>query len=184
MFALGCDICCGSMPTTRRRRPQPTLANPTLRSLLGAAFLHRLEDTDDAHAPLRIGSQRWTVHQLAVELGVVHTKAARMVTRAADSIGAKNVRDLYQRSSPYTFAGIKQLGETALYVLWRVFEADGLDPDAWATAGEREDALVSFRALKLREQAADARTQHAARAGRRRAARESHEARVHAVLKG
>lgn len=167
-----------------RPRPRLQLDDPILRSFVGSSLLQRLTSDDDTHAPLRIGSQRWTVHQLAMQLGVVHTKAARVLTRAADSIGAKNVRDLYARSSPYTFCGIKHLGETAIYVLWRLFEAEGLDPDAWATAGDRDEALVSFRTLKVREQAAEARTAAAARRRQRRASRETHEAGVRAVLKG
>ena len=170
------------MPKPRRLRGR--LDDPILRSFLGASLLHRLEADDDEHVPLRIGSQRWTTHQLAVELGVVHTKAARLLTKAAAEINARNVADLYKRSSPYTFAGIKHLGETTMYVLWRLFESQGLDVNAWATAGDSDAALVSFRSLKLRELAADARTAADAAKRARRSARETHESGVRAALKG
>lgn len=168
----------------KTRRPFGRLDDPIMRSFVGASLLHRLEDADDDHVPLRIGNQRWTTHQLAVEVGVVHTKAARLLTKAAAEIGARSVLDLYKRSSPYTFCGIRNLGETAIYVLWRLFESQGLDPDEWATAGDREAAIVSFRSLKLRELAADARSTADERKRARRQSRETHEAGVRAALKG
>jgi hypothetical protein len=113
--------------------------------------------TDTTNPPLKIGTQVWSTHELASKVGVVHTKAARLLTAAADSIGAKNVRDLFQKSSPYTFAGLHGLGETTMYVLWRLFESEGLNPDQWADAGDTDAALVSFRSLKHREAEAEKR---------------------------
>lgn len=132
-----------------------------LNTLVGSTFVNRITDT--ANAPLKIGTQRWNTHQLAMKLGVVHTRAARLLTAAAESIGAKSVRDLYHRSSPYTFAGLAGLGETTLYVLWRLFESEGLDPDQWAASGDKDDALVSFHSLKRREQQAETRTKRSAK---------------------
>lgn len=152
-----------------------------LKTLVGSTFLTRITQDDDEHAVLRIGSQRWSVHRLAVDLGVVHTRAARLLSAAAASIGAKNVRDLYQRSSPYTFAGIPGLGETTMYVLWRLFQANGLDPDKWAS-GDRDDALVSFHALKERERVAEARTQADATQRTRKERAAKHERAVAAEL--
>jgi hypothetical protein len=139
--------------------------------------------TDPAFAPLRIGSDVWTTDDLAVKVGVGNTRAARKLSKAAESIGAKNIRDLYARSSPYTFAGIMKLGDTAMYVLWRVFESVGLDPEQWATAGGTAEALVSFRSLKKRELQAEARTRKDARRRSRGARRQSHEAGVAAALR-
>jgi len=127
-----------------------------LRTLIGSTFLDRINDT--TNPPLKIGKQIWTTHELASKVGIVHTKAARLLSLAAESIGAKNVKELYEKTSPYTFAGLHGLGETTLYVLWRLFESEGLNPDAWANAGDTDDALVSFRSLKHREQQAEKRT--------------------------
>lgn len=158
-------------------RKGQSFADPLLKTLIGGDFIKRLTESEPGKAPLRIGSQVWSTHRLATELGVVHTRAARLLTLAADAIGAKNVKDLYARSSPYSFAGVQGLGETTLYVLWRLFESQGLDPDRWA-AGTTDDALVSFRSMKLREQKAEQRTRDAAKRERRTQARRTHEAAV------
>lgn len=165
-----------------RRRPGSRLDDPHLARLVGSSFIHRINEHDPARAPLRIGKQVWSVHDLAVQLGVVHTRAARLLSEAATAIGARDVRDLYKRSSPYTFAGVQGLGETTMYVLWRLFESAGLDPDKWAASGEREDALVSFRSLKHREQAAEARTTRAERSRVRKERSTAHERAVAAEL--
>src|SRR4051812_2314287 len=121
------------MSQKRTGRPQGLFQSGSLTTLVGSTFVQRI--TDKTHAPLRIGSQAWSTHELAVRLGVVNTKAARLLSEAAKSIGAKNVRDLYHSSSPYTFA-MHGIGETTMYVLWRLFESEGLDPDRWANAGD------------------------------------------------
>jgi len=147
--------------------------NATLHTLIGNTLLERI--TDDKNPPLRIGSQRWNTHQLASKVGVVHTKAARLLTAAADAMSppAKNVQDLYKRSTPYTFAGLQGCGETTMYVLWRLFESEGLDPDTWANSGDRDDSLVSFRSLKHREQAGERRTLDAAQKRHRNVSRKT-----------
>jgi hypothetical protein len=148
----------------------------TLKSLVGSTFVKRVNNVADA--PLRIGGKTWTTHQLAVRLGVVHTKAARLLTVAADSIGVKSVKELYQKATPYTLAGVHGFGETTMYVLWRLFESEGFDPDKWAMAGDQDDALISFRGLKIREQAADKRTRKSVR-------RRTHtDAAAHAAMRG
>jgi hypothetical protein len=165
-----------------RRRPGSRLDDPLFVRLVGQSFVTRISDHDPARAPLRIGKQVWSTHDLATQLGVVHTRAARLLSEAANAIGAKDVRDLYKRSSPYTFAGVQGLGETTMYVLWRLFESAGLDPDRWANSGERDDALVSFRSLKHREQQAEARTVKAERGRQRRERAGAHERAVAAEL--
>lgn len=128
-----------------------------LTALVGSTFVSRLTDLDDP--PLRIGSDVFSRFQLGRDIGVTNTIAARSLSRAAESIGAKNIEDLYRRSTPYTFVNTEhRCGETAIYVLWRIFEYKKLDPEKWATAGDTDAALVTFRTLKLRERAAEKRT--------------------------
>ena len=165
---------------SRPRRPGGHF-DPILETLIGSTFVARIRNTDPDKAPLRIGKQVWSTHDLALKLGVVHTRAARLVTQAAESIGGKDVRDLYARSSPYTFPGVQGLGETTMYVLWRLFESAGLDPDRWAAAGDTDQALVSFRSLKHREQAAEARAKKDDRRRKRRTERTTRETRVAAL---
>jgi len=128
-------------------------------TLLGSSFVQRLENRDDP--PLVIGSQSWTTHEIGARLGVVHVMSARKLTAAAAAIGAKNVRHLYAHSTPYTFAR-KGLGPTTLYVLWRLFESEGLDAEAWARGGTK-GAMVTFFTMKKREAAAEKRTRDDAR---------------------
>lgn len=143
-----------------RPRLARDFTNARLKTLLGSTAIDHLTDTTDA--PLRIGTRRWSRHQLATQLGVINARAARLLTVAAEHIGATSVRELYQKSSPYTFA-LHGIGEMTLYVLWRLFEAEGLDVDTWAQAGKADEALVSFRSLKHREQQAEQRTHDAER---------------------
>jgi hypothetical protein len=166
-----------------RRRFSTDLSDPVLHKLLGHDFVAKLTSVDPAAAPLKIGKHVWSTHDLATKLGVVNTKAARNLTKAAASIGARSVADLYRRATPYTLAGVERLGETTLYVLWRLFEAHGFDPDAWATAGNTDAALVSFHALKERERKAERRTRETERARRRAGARAQHESAVAAELR-
>ena len=153
----------------RPRRAPDSFASANLATLVGSTTLHRIDNPDTA--PLRIGTRTWSVHALATRLGVANTRAARLLTIAAASIDARSVQDLYRRSTPYTFAGVAGFGEVTMYVLWRLFESEGLDPDAWATSGPRGDALTSFHAMKAREREAEARTVREARrrTGRRTA---------------
>jgi hypothetical protein len=106
-------------------------------------------------APLRIGSQSWTAHELATQLGVVHVAAARRLSAALAVEGYTSLADVYRRSSPETFSRTVGLGDTCLFVLWRAFQAAGLDPDAWAARAVDADAIVSFRSLKIRAHRVD-----------------------------
>jgi len=144
----------------KKRTVRPDGFGGHLNTLVGSTFINKL--TDRTNAPLRIGTKAWSTHELAMYIGVVNTKAARLLSDAARSIGATSVQDLYRNSTPYTFA-LHGIGETTLYVLWRLFEAEGLDPNRWATAGDTKAALVSFHSLKARERKAEERTKKAAR---------------------
>jgi hypothetical protein len=165
----------------KRPRPAPRLFAQSLSTLVGSTIIGRLTATDDDHCALRIGrgpkAQRWSIHQLAVELGVTNIRAARLLTAAADSIDAKNVGDLFRRSTPYTFA-LHGIGDTTMYVLWRLFESQGLDPERWATAGDTDAALVSFHSMKKREADAEARAVAADKKRARQSRRATHEAGV------
>jgi hypothetical protein len=143
-----------------------------MRAFIGSGVINRISDRQ--HAPLQIGSQSWTTTELATKLGVVHTKAARVLSQAAREVGAKNVHDLYKRTTPYTFAAIKGLGETTVYVLWRLFESSGLDPARWA-GDVNDDDVGTFRTLKLHELDADkrGRTGSARRSTRQRTSRDT-----------
>jgi hypothetical protein len=95
---------------------------------------------------------------------VRNTHAAKLLSQAiAKEVEPppRSVADLYRRSTPYTFA-MRGLGDATMYVLWRLFQSEGLDPDQWATAGDTEAALVSFRALKERDRRAEAATKRGA----------------------
>ena len=159
-----------------RRRPALASAfDPKLSRLVGSTFVHRL--TDHAHAPLIIGSDRWTVHDLVTLCGVGNFRAARILSTEVKRIGGvKNLRHLYETTSPHTFT-LRGVAETTLYVLWRVFQSRGLDPDAWAG-----DIDVSFSSMKRRDQKAEKRTRDDQRRRNRRAARTAHETAVSHVL--
>lgn len=121
-----------------------------LRRALGAHFIKRINENPD-DCPLKIGNTVYTTHELATKLGIVHRAAARRLSEAAEAIGARSVREFYHRSTPYSFASIPRFGETTLYVAWRLFEVNGLDPAAWFERGEKE-AVVTFNSLKHRAQ--------------------------------
>ncbi len=159
-------------------RRAPSAFPAAAEKLLGADFVHRLQNRDDP--PLRIGSETWTRHEIAAQLGCLHTAAARLLTAAANEIGAKNVRDLYRRSTPYTFAR-HGLGPTTMYVLWRLFESQGLDAEAWSHGGTA-GAMVTFETMKKREAKAEQRTREGERKRKRSQRRREHETAVAAVV--
>ncbi len=121
-----------------------------LRPFLGATFIKSIDDPDDvASHPLIIGSQSWSRHALATELGIVHTQAARHLSAFALEMKAKNVQDLWARSSMYQLAREPYCGVTTLYVAWRVFEYTGLDASVWYQKG-RNEAVVTYISIKAR----------------------------------
>lgn len=121
-----------------------------LRRALGENFVKRINENPD-DCPLKIGNTVYTTHELATKLGVVHRAAARKLSEAAEAIGARTVAEFYRRSTPYSFASLPRFGETTLYVAWRLFEANGLDPVKWFDRGQ-EEAVVTFHSLKARAQ--------------------------------
>jgi len=147
------------------------MGSANLQRLIGSTFIDRITDND--HPALKIGTDQWTTRQLGKQIGVTNTKAARLLTLAAATMSppAKNVRDFYNRTTPYLLAGLHGLGVTTMYVLWEVFAAVGLDPDEWSESGPTDSALVSFITLKKREQAGEKRTLDAAQKRHRNVSR-------------
>lgn len=122
---------------------------------LGRTFVNELTDAR-AHPLLVIGKDRWSYAEVA-HLGVIQPRACRILSRIAGELKAKDTRDLYKLTSPYTLAGLEGCGVTTLYVALRAFAAKGLNVRAWYVRGERA-AVRSFLTLKHREQTAKSRT--------------------------
>ena len=143
--------------------------------VLGAGFVKDYAE----HPLLTIGRDVWTRGDLA-RMGVVQTRACSILTGIARKLKVDSLNDLFDHSSPYTFAEYPA-GVTTLYVLFAAFLDRDLDPNAWYRAG-KDAAIVGFLRLKARELDARAReradTKRRARSSRRR----SHERGVSAVL--
>jgi hypothetical protein len=123
-----------------------------LRPILGKTFVEGLD-----RPVLKIGADFWTKQTLP-DIGVVHTKAAAVLTKLAADLRVKSVADLYNRTTPYTFAGHDyHAGVTTLFVALRVFEAHGLSIKKWYHLGEKQ-AVVTFLRFKHREIEAEKRT--------------------------
>lgn len=125
----------------------PPDAWAVLRPILGSTFISSIDAHNPEQHPLRIGTQTWSRHALATELGIVHTAAARHLSAFAAELKVKNVKDLYERTSMYQLAREARCGVTTLYVAWRVFEYVGLDPSAWYQKG-RDEAIRTFTTVK------------------------------------
>jgi hypothetical protein len=122
---------------------------------LGSTFVRELTDRDKG-AALRIGRDAWSRHEVGERLRVVHTRACAILSAICRQLKVQSTRDLYNSTSPYTFADYPA-GVTTLYVMFAAFRDKDLDPDAWYAKGQ-EQAIVSFFALKHREQVANQRT--------------------------
>jgi hypothetical protein len=120
-----------------------TAAVPLFR-FFGTTFLKTLD------APmLVVGGLQWSREQLA-DIGITHMGAARMITEIAKDLRAKSVRELYDKLDVRTLAGWRGRGLTCLFVLWRLFESQGLDSVQWYARG-REGAIVTFLSVKRNE---------------------------------
>ena len=139
-------------------------------SILGSAFVTEINAPD--HPALIIGKDSWTKHELATVLGIVQTKAASILSATCKKLGVTSTADLYKSTSPYTFAEYPA-GVTTLYVLFRAFEAKGLDPETWYLGGE-DKAIVTFLTLKHRELQAEKRTREAEKQRQRSARNKRH----------
>src|SRR5262245_56189069 len=97
----------------------------TYSAILGSNFIHELMDPEKA--ALVIGEDVWTKHEIASDLGIVQTKAAGILTGICKQLRVRNTKDLFEKTSPYTFTEFPA-GVTTLYVMFAAFHAKGLDP--------------------------------------------------------
>ena len=125
-------------------------------SALGKAFVDGLTASSADRAVLRVGRDRYSIHDVATRLGVVHTKACRSLSRYCFTNGITSAADLFRKTTPYAFASEHGIGLCTLYVVFAVFQDKDLDVDAWFAKGQ-EGARVSFLALKHRELVAERR---------------------------
>lgn len=127
-------------------------ALPHCQYVFGKTFIEHIDPSNPERHPLKIGTDTFSSIDIATMLQCTNLLAARRLSALADAIGAKNVRDFYQRSTPYSMAtSTEGIGVTTLFVAWRLFEARGLDPHEWYRRGQKE-AVVSFSYFKGREQ--------------------------------
>ena len=138
-----------------KRQQNPALDDESLRHYLGSGLLTILAKT-----PLKIGRDTFTMRQLARDLGVTNAKAAGILSKAAEDIGARDTRDFYARSSPYALARLNGIGKFTVYVALRLFEAQGLDSHAWFGQRPEGETMATFDTIKRREYAAEARTKN------------------------
>lgn len=157
-----------------------TMQPDQLVRILGAPFVRQLNDHDDG-AALRIGSDVWSKHEIATDLGIVHTKACSLLSTVAKKLKVRNTADLFEQTSPYTFAEYP-VGVTTLYVMFSAFLAKGLDPQAWYRQGQ-EHAIVTFLSLKERERVAERRTRDDQKRRVRASRHKSHQTRVDRFLR-
>jgi hypothetical protein len=135
-----------------------------LSRFVGVTFVKHL--TDATHFPLLvIGKDRWSFAEVAA-LGIIHPRACRIVSKLAATLKVRDAKDLYKQTSPYMLAGEVGCGVTSLFVLLRVFDALGLNANAWYVRGEKA-AVRTFETLKHREQLAERRTLEGERKRRR-----------------
>lgn len=111
---------------------------------LGKTFVTRLSET-----ALQIGSDAWSRHELANDLGCGNYRAASLVTRAMRKLKVRSIEEVFTYD-PIDLAGIHQLGETGMWVLLRALEAKGFNTLAWYGANRKDTELVTFRTLKVR----------------------------------
>jgi hypothetical protein len=141
-----------------RRKPE------TLAPILGTSFLSALTDRD-TRAPLRIGKDRWSKHDLATQLGIVNVQACALLSSICKKLNVKDTRDLFNSTSPYTFTN-HRAGVTTLYAMFAAFRDKGLDVEDWYHKGQK-GAMVSFLSLKHRELEAERRAKADERKHRR-----------------
>jgi hypothetical protein len=129
----------------------------TVKSAVGQGFVNSLGES-----VLIVGTDRYSKHEVAQKLGIVHVGAARLLSSICKDLGVRSVKDLYAKTSPYSFTDVKyRCGVTTLFTLFALFHAEGLDVRKWyqkgAEAGEKP-ALRTFTTLKLREARAEKRS--------------------------
>jgi hypothetical protein len=136
-----------------------------LKSVFGKGFVEDLEQP-----VLIVGKDHYSKRALASEIGVTNLVAARKLSAFCHALNIKSIQDLYNSTTPYTFAGAEGVGLTTMYVAWMVFAHHELNPEQWYTKGQ-DGAVVSFLGYKHREQRALQKTQREAQKRHRTRAR-------------
>jgi hypothetical protein len=136
-----------------------------LNRVFGKGFLEDLNE-----AVLTVGKDQYSKRTLASEVGVTNLVAARKLSAFCNALRIKSVKQLYEETTPYTFAGAEGVGLTTMYVAWMLFQHNELDPAQWYTKGQ-DGAVVTFLAYKHREQQALKKTERAAQKRHRTRAR-------------
>lgn len=143
--------------------------------IFGQGFVH-----DYAQQPrLVIGKDQWTGADL-VKMGVYQTRACAILSGIAKQLRVQSLKDLYDSTTPYTFADFPA-GIITLFVLFAAFDDKDLDAQAWYLSG-REHALTTFLQFKKRELKAKERERLDKKKRSRQQRRTSHEAGVAAIL--
>jgi hypothetical protein len=130
---------------------------------------------------LVVGKDSWS-RQEVVAMGCSQTVACGNLTKIAKSLGVHSIKDLYERTSPYSFTEYRA-GLATLFVLFAAFADRGLDPGKWYKHGEKA-ALVTFQSLKHRELEARARERADEKKRERRTRSGKHKAAVKAFVNG
>lgn len=142
-----------------------TSSDPSaLTPVLGLTFVKRL-----TKPTLIIGSDSWNYWECVHTLHTNNFKCILTLNALAEEMSAKNIRDMFTRTSPYELGRTEGAGVTTLYALWRVYEALGFDLEEWWHRGQ-EEAQRTFATIK-REQYKIARKEKEGTKKRRRAER-------------
>jgi len=123
-------------------------------AIFGSTYVKQLTET---HV-LVIGKDHWSRHE-AVSMGVMQPVACGNLTKIAKDLGVTSVKDMYERTSPYSFTEYRA-GVATLYVLFAAFADRGLDPSKWYRRKNEQAVIVTFERLKHRELEARARERH------------------------
>lgn len=129
---------------------------------------------------LTVGKDVWT-RQDVVAMGVTQTVACGNLSKIAKTLGVASLKDMYERTSPYSFTEYRA-GVATLYVLFAAFADRGLDPAKWYRRKHEKDVIVTFERLKHRELEARARERKDEKKRDRRARAGQHKQAVNGFL--
>ena len=131
---------------------------------------------------LTIGKDSWTRQEI-VAMGITQTVACGNLSKITKQLGVLNTKDLFERTSPYSFTEFRA-GVATLYVLFAVFAEKGLDPTQWYQGKSESQILVTFESLKHREAQARARERADERKRARSKRARTHQRAVSTILNG
>ena len=145
--------------------------------ILGKTFVDKLQQP-----ALRIGKDTWTMYEVGHDLGIVQTKACGILSAFCKARGITSTKHLFDTTNGYSFAEYPGAGVTTLFAMFAAFRDKGLDPQAWHARGQ-DGAIVSFLALKHREQVAERKAKADDRKRSRKARASTHKKDVDKFLK-